>query len=318
MRELSVYVTGIAAFVEDYRRVMAVNAIQPTAVKVAGRQVTVPAHFPYVRIPRDHVAEPESSISHEWNTMAVPGLFADPRQKTFVRFLHFHEVVLPDTDPDQPSLDETPINATGLPVMEQEENGLPEDHSSVLWLAPMEKLTKASTIDPRHVVKNPGVDVAAYIRFPKGRISTAAPTPFRFVAVKEADGKTTGQLNQAVAQLMVCKMKVPDDAFEVKCRDYRNNGANDFTIQFKGGVADPWMVFACTSLEDALQLPSAGVDFGVDTHFRLVYRLVAALKEDDVVLPKSIPPAPNAKPLGGGGCVPPRLKGGSTGGVEEG
>lgn len=318
MRELSIYVTGIAAFVEDYRRAIAVNALQPAAMEVEGKLVTVPAHFPYVRLPFDQIVDPENySISHDWSTSAAPGIFPNVIEPTLVKFLRFHEVILPDSK-TPPTIDDTPLNATRIPIRTATPGGPPVDDTSVLWLAPMEFLTSASTIDPQHVVENPGEAVAAYVRFPKGRISTASPTSFKFVSVSAADGTPAGQLDQAVAQLMVCRLSVPEEAFTVLCRDYRDGGKNDFAINFTAGAQNIWMVFACTSLEDALQLPSVEDQFGVDTHFTLVYRLAQSVKDDDVVLPKSLIPQENVgdpKPLGAGRCVPPRFKGGSTGGL---
>lgn|GEM_PF-4903036 len=319
MRELSVYVTGIAAFVEDYRRVVAVDASHPVTMTVAGErgqsnQVTVPGHFPYLRMPFDHIEDPENyAISHDWDTSAAPGVFPDPEgdniQPSLLKFLHYQEVVLPDSTTPA-SVDMTPLNATGLPIKNQ-------DDASVLWLPTMESLgTPARTIDPKHVVANP-TEIAAYIRFPNGRMTTAFPTQFKFVSVSAADGKAAGTLNRAVAQLVVCKMDVPDEAFTVVCRDYQaGGGSGDFNVNFKAGMAEPWMVFACTSLEDAFQLPTVDEKFGIDLHFRLVYSLAqGTVTEADIALPKSINPGPGVpRPLGAGKCVPPLFSGGGTGG----
>jgi len=130
MRELSVYVTGIAAFVEDYRRVVAVDASHPITMTVAGErgqsnQVTVPGHFPYLRMPFDHIEDPENyAISHDWDTSAAPGVFPDPEgdniQPSLLKFLHYQEVVLPDSTTPA-SVDMTPLNATGLPIKNQDD-----------------------------------------------------------------------------------------------------------------------------------------------------------------------------------------------------
>jgi len=327
MREFSVFVMGIAAFVEDYRRVVAVNASRPmtlTLVKEEGghsEDVTVPAHFPYVRVPFNHVdvdTQQRFAISQDWDISAAPGAFpSDPGnpnpmiRQTLVRFLSSHEVILPVESDTPPSVDLTPLNQNGIPIA--------ADRHSALWLPSLDSMgAKKTKIDPVHIVKDPNPDaVAAYIRFPRGRISTATPTDFRFVSVTPVDGKKSGSLNRAVAQLMACKMSVPDGAFVVSCRDYRAVGAlPPFEIKYKAGIANPWMVFASTSLEDALQLPSVEEQFGIDHHFRLVYGLAEGpVGADDIALPKSITPESGAKPLGTGRCVPPLLKGGSTGGI---
>jgi hypothetical protein len=325
MREFSVYTTGITSLVEDYRRAVAINAPRPITMTVSkgpgqSENVTVPAHLPYVRVPINHLDDTTLSqftISHDWDVSVAPGVFpnqdiANPNsliRPTVVKFLHFHEVVLPPSD-TPPSVDDTPLNNTGIPS--------DKDRTSIHWLASMKSLgTPATTIDPRHVVKDP-VDVAAYLRFPQGRISTAFATNFKCVSVSALDGKLVGTLHQAVAQLIVCKLNVPDEEFTVLCRDYGSGDAGDFEITFKAGVPDPWMVFACTSLDDAFQLPSVEEKFGTDMHFRLVYGLAAgAVPDDYIALPKSINPAPNGggpRPLGSGHCIPPGWSGGSTGG----
>ncbi|HYI11552.1 MAG TPA: hypothetical protein VEK57_21020 [Thermoanaerobaculia bacterium] len=323
MREFSVFVTGIAAFVEDYRRALAVHAPRPVSVKIReGRRhsdyATIPAHFAHVRVPLNDVDAATQTlfpIMHDWNVAEVPGVFRadnpplanDMVRQTLVKFLRFQEVILPDSETPA-TLDEAALTATGIPT--------PADKTSVRWLASMESLgTTAKTIDPRHIVENP-TDVAAYIRFPNGRISTAFAPQFKFVSVNALDAKPAGILDQAVAQLVVCRFDVSGAAFTVKCRGY--NGGDSFDITFKEGVAEPWMVFACTSLEDALQLRLDGDKFGVDLHFQLVYALAEGQVSDaEVALPKSIDPAPGigeGKPLGAGGCVPIRFSGGSTGG----
>lgn len=320
MRELSVFVTGIAAFVEDYRRVLAVDAPDPVRMTVgSGRgetsDVVIPAHFPYVRVPLGHVDDvtlQQFRITQDWDVSVAPDQFPPDNaqtshliRQTVVRFLRYHEVVLPDSD-TAPTVDLKALNATKLPTG--------ADKTSLEWVTSMTELgTTAVRIDPRHVTANP-TDVAAYVRFPKGHISTAFVTKFKFVSVNAVDAKPSGSLDQAVAQLIVCTINVPDDAFTVTCRGY--NGASDFNIVFKAGVAKPWMVFACTSLEDALQLRPPM--FGLDHHFRLVYKLAdSTVRATDIALPKSIQPANvgPARPLGEGGCVPPRFSGGSTGGL---
>jgi hypothetical protein len=328
MREFSVYITGIMSFVEDYRRAVAVNASRPIAMTVSkgpglSENVTVPAHFPYVRIPINYLDDTMLSrfaIAHDWDISAAPGVFPiqnpdDPEsviRQTVLKFLHFHEVVLPASD-TPPSVDDTPLNDTGIPDHDT-------DGASIGWLASMESLgTPAKTIDPRHVVKDP-LDVAAYIRFPQGEISTAVATNFKFVSVSAFDGRLMGTLHQAVAQLLVCTLEVPDDEFTVSCRDYRSGDVGDFDITFRAGVPEPWMVFACTSLDDAFQLPSVDEKYGTDTHFRLVYGLAKGIVTDvDIALPKSLTPAPNsgpARPLGSGHCIPIGFTGGAAGGQQ--
>jgi hypothetical protein len=331
MRDFSVFVTGIAAFVGDYRRVLAVDAARPTTMNVTDEngktsEVTVPAHFPYLRLPTQHIDDATASaiaIGQDWDVSAAPGAFPPDggpnpfNRSTLVQFLHFHEVVLPDSE-SPADVDMTPLNANGIPIVDQKEGQPPPDATSALWLPSMNNLgTPKKRIDSKHITANP-VEIAAYIRFPKGRVSTASATNFKFVSVSPADGKAAGPFNRAVAQLMVCTMKVPDEAFTVKCRDYRTNDQKSFDINFKAGIPQPWMVFACTSLEDALQLPSVEEKFGVDYHFRLVYNLAEGTVTDaDVALPKSIsPPEVGAdEPLGAGRCVPPLFDGGETGGI---
>jgi len=334
MRTFSVFVTGIAAFVGDYRRVVAVDAPLPVTMKGTdengqSKDVTIPAHFPYLRVPTRHIEDASAkkiSIKQDWDVSAAPDAFpsdGDPQsltRSTFVQFLHFHEIVLPQSGTPA-TVDLKPLNNQGIPIVDEgtgeppAPGTPPPDATSALWLPSMETLgTPKKTIDPKHITANP-TEIAAYVRFPNGRISTAAASRFRFVSVSPVDGKAVGPLNRAVAQLMVCTMEIPDDAFTITCRDYRTNAAKNISIDFKAGVKDPWMLFACTSLEDAFQHPSVEKTFGVDFHFRLVYRLADGAPTDaDIVLPKSIPPAPGAKPLGGGGCVPPLFAGGETGG----
>lgn len=325
MREFSVFVTGIAAFTGDFRRVLAVNAPQPVTMHVAdengkSHEITVPAHFPYLRLPTQYVDENTAAaiaIGQDWDVAAAPGAFPPDvggnqmTRSTLVKFLHFHEVVLPDSA-TPPSVDQTPLNQDGLPIIDQKDGEPQPDATSARWLPPMSSLgTPKTKIDPKHLTADPK-EIAAYVHFPKGRVSTAAATNFKFVSVKTADGKQTGSLNRAVAQLMVCRMSVPDEEFVVKCRDYATNGAKSLDIKFKAGMQKPWMVFACTSLEDALQLPSVEDKFGIDYHFRLVYGLAeGVVKAGDVALPKSVSP-PNVgagQPLGGGRCVPPLFDG---------
>lgn len=321
MRELSVFVTGISAFVEDFRRVVAVNAPEPVSMKVAGEKgrstfVTIPAHLPYLRVPLNQVdtaTQGRFKILHDWDVSLVPKAFpADgPNlliRQTLVRFLKFYEVELPASD-TEPDVNLTELNPTRLPTA--------ADEQSLRWLTPMTSLgTSAVRIDPRHVERDP-VDVAAYVRFPKGRISSAFVTNFKFESVTAADAKPAGNLDQAAAQLVVCRMNVPDEALtdgklRVNCRGY--NGAADFQIDFLPEVEKPWMVFACTSLEDAFQLRTERM-FGVDHHFRLVYKLAEQdVRDTDIALPKSVPPPVGAgKPLGEGGCVPPVFSGGTGG-----
>jgi hypothetical protein len=328
MRTFSVFVTGIAAFVGDYRRVVAVDAPQPVTMKATGengqsKDVTIPAHFPYLRLPSKHIDDTANQlkIAQTWDVTAAPGAFPpdddnDPQsltRSTFIQFLHFHEVKMPDGSTTPPTVDMTPLNADGIPIIDQKLNAPPPDATSALWLPSMESLgTPKKKIDPKHITANPA-EVAAYIRFPKGRISTAKATNFKFVAVSP-DGQPAGSLNRAVAQLMVCTVDVPNGPFTVTCRHYGEDG-KDIDINFKGDVPNPWMLFACTSLEDAFQLTAVKKDFGVDFHFRLVYRLAEGPHDDGgITLPKSISPGQGGKPLGGGGCVPPLFAGGETGG----
>lgn len=333
MRKLSVYVTGIPAFVEDYRRAIAVNALTPTTVQVGQEcghveDVTIPAHFPSVRVPFNHIEDPQNyPTGHDWNVAAAPGVFppddpanpTSPVRSTLIKFLRFQEVELPPSTTPA-SIDNTPLNATGIPVDVQVANGPAPDASSLLWLAPMSSLgTSATAIDPRHVVKNPSEDVAAYIRFPYGKMSTAVATRFKFVAVTAVNGTQTGTLDRAVAQLVVCQLDVPDDAFSVWCRDYLpTGGAGHFQIRFKRDIPDPWLVFSCTSLEDTFQLPMGEETLRTDFHFRLVYRLAAGrVAAQDIALPQAVNPAAHLgvpRPLGAGGCVPPVYGGGGTGG----
>lgn len=320
MREFSVYTTGITAFVEDYRRAIAVNAPRPITMTVSkglgqSETLTVPAHFPYVRVPIKHLDDTTLTrgfrISHDWDVGDAAGAFPPETEgattsvlHTVIKFLNFHEVILPESA-SPAKIDDTP---------------LPNDknETSVHWLASMNSLgTTATKIDPRHVVKDP-VDVAAYVRFPHGTISTAFVTQFKCVSVSALDGKLAGTLNRRVAQLLVCKMQVPDTEFKVEFRNYAGNPGENFKITFKAREPDPWMVFACTSLDDAFQLPTVEETFGTDTHFRLVYGLAGeSVTDANVALPKSINPSPNgekAKPLGTPRCIPPGFSGGSTGG----
>src|ERR1051325_946080 len=305
MREFSVYTTGIIAFVEDYRRAVAVNAPRSVAMTVSngpGRSedITIPAHFPYIRIPINHLDDTtlaQFRIVHDWNVSGATTIFpiTDPDnpgsqlRQTVVQFLNFQEVVLSASNTPA-SIDNTPLN-------------IPNNDHSVQWLVRMEELgTTADTIDPRHVVKDP-LDVAAYIRFPSGAVSTALTTKtFKCVSVNILDGKLAGTLQRAVAQLLVCKFEVPDEEFTVRCRDYRPGPDPDFEIVFKADVPNPWMVFASTSLDDAFQLPSVEPKYGTDTHFRHLYGLAPGVVTDaDIALPKSLEPAPHAgmgRPLG--------------------
>lgn len=322
MRKFKVYVTGIAAFVEDYRRVVAINASHPQVLTITEngvpRQVTIPAHFPYIRVPEKQVDDDTAQrMPHfqDWNVVAAKGalppdddhsLQSATIRQTLMKFLHGQEVVLPDS-PTPLSNDEAALGTSPTPS-----NG---NKNSVLWLPSLQSLgAKATKIDQKHIVKNPDPNVvAAYIRFPKGRMTTAVASDFQFVSVS-LDGSTLAPLNRVVAQLLLCEMDVPDTPFTVICRSY--NGDSDFPITFKAGVQQPWMVFACTSLEDALQLPAVEEKFGIDFHFRLIYGLLEGnVKDGDIALPKSILPAPGAKPLGAGKCIPPHVGGGATAGA---
>jgi hypothetical protein len=315
-RPFQVFVTGIAGFVEDYRRVVAVNAPQPRSMKIteAGsqREIVIPAHFPYLRVPFDYVDEESKKrmITHDWNVSAALGVFppfdTSLTRKTLVQFLRSREVVLPDSE-TEPSVDETELRGR----MPSEDAG---DETSALWLPTLSSLGASATmIDPKHVVEDPDPNfVAAYIRFPSGVIETARTSDYKFGATS-LDGHASGTLNQAVALLMVCTMDVPDDAFDVTCRSYQ--GQEDIVITFSGNMPNPWMVFVCSSLEDAFQLPTNEDKYGTDFHFRLVYELVQGpFTNADIALPKSIAPPPGGRPLGAGKCVPPRFGGGGTGG----
>ena len=310
MRNFHVFVTGIAGFVEDFRRVVAVSAPQPRRMRIVEsgvrRDVLIPPHFPYLRIPLDHAdadTQARMRILQDWNVSAATGAFPpfneNPIRQTLVKFLHSQEVILPDS--------ETPaaLNA----------NDILQDDRSALWLPTLSTLgAQAATIDPKHITKDPDPNVvSAYLRFPKGLIETAKVSEFKFGSIS-LDGHAAGTLNRALPVLMVCTMSIPNDAFTVVCRSYQ--GEADFEIGFLADKDDPWMVFVCSSLEDALQLPSTEPKFGTDFHFGLAYDLVQGpITEEDVALPKSSALAPDVKPLGAGKCIPPRFLGGSTGGM---
>jgi hypothetical protein len=315
-RTFRVFVTGIAGFVEDYRRVVAVNAPQPRLMKFTEggmqREIVIPAHFPHLRVPFDYVDEESKKrmITHEWNVSAALGVFPpfddlSFKRKTLVQFLRSREVVLPDSDTEA-SVDETELGD----IKPSE-----DDETSALWLPTLSSLgATATTIDPKHVVENPDPNfVAAYIRFPNGLIEAAQISEFRFGATS-LEGHASGTLNRNVAILMVCSIEVPDHSFDVTCRSFQGD-PNDIVITFIEDKLDPWMVFVCSSLEDAFQLPTNEDKYGTDFHLRLVYELVQGPFTDaDVALMKSIVPPPTGKPLGAGKCVPPRFDGGSTGG----
>jgi hypothetical protein len=315
-RTFRVFVTGIAGFVEDYRRVVAVNSPRPRSIRIIDggiqREVTIPAHVPHLRVPVDYVTEKTKKdipITHDWNITAAQGAFPpfedlSPTRKTLVQFLHSREVELPPSD-TEPDVDDTELGGS----MPSEAK---KDETSALWLPTLSSLgARATTIDPKHVVRDPDPNfVAAYMRFPNGVIETAQTSDFRFGATS-LDGHASGTLNRAVALLMVCTMEVPNEAFEVTCRSYQ--GEAPIIITFIKEKPDPWMVFVCSSLEDAFQLPSVEEKYGTDFHFRLGYELVQGPFTDaDIALPKSI--APSGKPLGAGKCVPLRFAGGSTAG----
>src|SRR5689334_12100263 len=113
MSTFSVYVTGISSFVGDYRRAIAVDIPQPIKMEVSNgsgkkTEVTVPAHFPYVRVPLTYVAEDtlgRMSIAQDWDISAAPVFAQDippnPRpaiRQTLLKFLHFQEVILPPSE----------------------------------------------------------------------------------------------------------------------------------------------------------------------------------------------------------------------------
>lgn len=301
MPKLSIFVTGVCGFMEDFRRVVLVNATRATLFTVnMARQEVIPPHYAFLRFATEQVEQISGakSLTHRWDVLATPIPTDSATINTEVLFLDHHRIVTPPAQNSAFNPNKTPVDEFGVPPNKADE--------SLEWVLKMSQLLPGSEVpNTLFLTDSPGEEVAAFATFAVGDVVNAYAPLYQFLGTNAASMGVVGNLNRSLSQMVRYDLEVADPIV-VRCPVFADGPKRrPFDVTFKQGLENPWMILGLSALDDILQLST--VDRGEgrpDFHSRLLYRMSKTLYSDfDVVLPQGEPQPPTAE-IGVPRCIP--------------
>lgn len=302
MPTLSIFVTGVCGFMEDFKRVVLVNATQPSLFTVnSDRQVVVPPHYAFLRFATDQVdvVAGAKSLKHAWDVLATPiPMMHTGTISTEVLFLDHHRVVPPAAQNTTFNPNKDLIEEIGIPQTTGDE--------SLEWVLRMSQLLPGSQVpNPDYLTDKPGESIAAFATFAVGDVVNAYAPLYQFLGTNAISMGIVGRLNRSLSQMVRYDLQVADPIV-IQCPLFAEGPKRaPFYVSFKTGLTNPWMILGLSALDDILQLTTVDSGEGSpDFHSRLLYRMSKTLYGDfDVILPQGEPQPPTAE-IGVPRCVP--------------
>lgn len=236
--DLTMTFTGICCFLQDFRRVVLLDARQPRPARNNAMAI-IPSHYAYIRFPEDRC------------------VFIDPALRQF-RFT-FVDPVTGDSEKQIVCLlDQMQISLVPRPTGKHEVNkrtpsnpkipnpNIPGDCETVYWVADMATIHEdMAYVDERYLDDRPPGNILAFAVFDDWRDENPRAMRSSIKVTRVADDHSwefvpaIGKVDQALAYGVTAKMTLPDsDVVEIVLSNYDpvEDPDRSFSIKLKGSV----------------------------------------------------------------------------------